>query len=437
MNKKYIFYQFYVTLFINLTSFFYPISAQLGLPFQLQGALFLGSSLLVLVAASFESIKLFKNAWVVGLFLLIVCIPICTILYSPIVQLREVALPLLFFLLIFASIVSVQVRGWPEFWKILEFALIANIIGLIVSFFLPSQFLELFGGGKGEYTLGAGRAPGLFVNGNQSAKAITMLTIGWLAIPRCYLKFWRVSPLILATFIAIAMTGSRSGLLVYAFIAGTALIYHHFAKSGRKFSAWKLYLVFVPILLPLVLGLFIIILNLLLPYLVDEYATNKYSLTGRLQTYAQGPKAIYEDLSSAAENRWAVSVPYWDAAKDKPILGHGVRSIQYMRYMSGLELISHNTFVTFAYEYGIPYMIVFPIFILSFLRLPYRKKAEAYFSQPLMVYFISTVFLFYMTDGGGHELRPTWIVLGGIIGLMIRPPLVIGNLSVQKRRRSR
>ena len=62
------------------------------------------------------------------------------------------------------------------------------------------------------------------------------------------------------------------------------------------------------------------------------------------------------------------------------------------------------------------------MFLLFLLRLPFRQQAEAYFAQSLMLYFVVVVILFYMTIGTGHELRPIWIVLGGLVGLMVRPP---------------
>lgn len=436
MSTKYIFYLFYLTLLFNLTAFYNMLSERLGIPLQLQGAFFILTGMLVLAAASVRTQQLFKNVWVVGLFLMVVCFPSFTFFYSPLAQLREVALPLMFFVLVLATLVSVQVRGWPEVWRVLEIAILLNIVGIFISFVFPQQFLTVFSVGKGDYTLGAGRAAGFFLNGNQSAKALTMMTIGWLAVPRVYRRFWRISPILLASFIAILMTGSRSGLLVYAFIAGSASIYQYFAKSGRKFSPWKLYFIYLPLLLPVMLGLFIVALNLAKPYLSDEYARSDMSLTGRLDTYAQGPAAIYDNIIEAAEGRWYVSKPYWDAAFDRPLIGHGVRAQQYMRYMSGLELISHNTYVTFAYEYGFPYMVIFPLFIISFLWLPHRKDAEAHFAQPLMVYFVSAVLLFYLTDGAGHELRPTWIVLGVLLSLMLRPPAVLGKMPNQNTKRA-
>lgn len=436
MDKKYIYYLFYLTLLINLTAFYFPLSERLGVPLQLQGAFFIFSSALVLFVGSMKALEFVKKVWMVGLFLLVFCCPFISFFYSPVIQLREVALPILFFLLIFATLVSVQVRGWPEVWRVLEIAIIFNIAGIFLSFFFPQQFISTFSAGKGDYVLGAGRAAGFFLNGNQSSKALVVMTIAWLAIPRAHLRFWRVSPVLFVSFIAILMTGSRSGLLVYSCIAGSASIYQYFAKSGRKFNPWKIYFIYMPLLLPLIFGFFIVTLMALKPFLSDDYARNSESLTGRLETYSQGPHAIYKDVKEAANSRWMVSKPYWDAAFDKPFFGHGVRAQHYMRYVSGLELISHNTYVTFAYEYGFIYMVIFPLFMLSFLRLPYRQDAESYFAQPLMVYFLSAILLLYMTDGAGHELRPTWIVLGALLGLMFRPPAILDKTPRQNARRA-
>lgn len=421
MNNKYVFFLFYYTLFANLTSLYFPLSTHIGLPLQVQGVCYIMSCLLVLFVAGDVAGRIFKNPWMIGLCLLVLVIPIFSVFYTPNAELRDVALVVLFFLLVFATAVSVQVRGWNEMWHLLEIALIVNVLGLILSFFYPYLFILIFSGGAHEYVLGQGRAPGLFVNGNQSAKVITILTVAWLATPRSSSKRLRLPLIITASFVAIAMTGSRSSMLVYSFLAGVALIHYFFARPGRKFNAPRILLIIAP-LLPVLLAGFILALKLITPQLADEYSRGKDNLTSRLQTYAAGPVAIYEDLIEAAEGRFNVSAPYWYKAKEKPFIGHGVRSMFVMRHFSGLELISHNTFVTFAYEYGFPYMVVFLMFLLLLLRLPFRQQAEAYFAQSLMLYFVPVVILFYMTIGIGHELRPIWVVLGGLLGLMIRPP---------------
>ena len=428
MNSKYVFFLFYCTLFANLTSLYFPLSTHVGLPLQVQGVCYIMSCLLVLFVARDVAGRLFKNSWMIGLCLLVVVIPFFSVFYTPYAQLRDVALVVLFFLLVFATAVSVQVRGWNEIWRVIEITLAVNIFGLIFSFFQPYLFIQLFSGGAHEYVLGQGRAPGLFVNGNQSAKVITILTVAWLATPRSSSKRLRLPLVITASFVAIMMTGSRSSMLVYSFLTGVALIHYVFARPGRKFNARKILLIIAP-LLPVVMAGFILALKLITPQLADEYSRGQDTLTSRLQTYAAGPVAIYEDLYEAAEGRFNVSAPYWYKAKEKPLIGHGVRSMFVMRHFSGLELISHNTFVTFAYEYGFPYMVVFLIFLLLLLRLPFRQQAEAYFAQSLMLYFVTVVILFYMTIGTGHELRPIWIVLGGLVGLMISPPPRIESKS--------
>lgn len=422
MNNKYVFFLFYCTLFANLTSLYFPLSTHVGLPLQVQGVCYIMSCLLVLFVARDVAGRIFKNPWMIGLCLLVVVIPFFSVFYTPYAQLRDVALVVLFFLLVFATAVSVQVRGWNEIWRLIEITLVVNILGLIFSFFQPYLFIQLFSGGAHEYVLGQGRAPGLFVNGNQSAKVLTILTVAWLAMPRNCGKRLRLFAMISFSFVAIAMTGSRSSLLVYSFLAAIALIHYFFARTGRKFNVVKVFLLVGPLMLPVMLAGFILALKLITPYLADEHARGQSSLTARLQTYAEGPAAIYEDFVEAAEGRFNVSAPYWYGAKEKPFLGHGVRSMFVMRHFSGLELISHNTFVTFAYEYGFPYMVVFLMFLLFLLRLPFRQQAEAYFAQSLMLYFVVVVILFYMTIGTGHELRPIWIVLGGLVGLMVRPP---------------
>lgn len=423
MNSKYIFFLFYCTLFANLTSLYFPLSTHLRLPLQLQGVCYIISCLLVLFFERNRALRLIQNFWMIGLFVLIVLIPFCSIFYTPHAQLREVALVVLFYALIFATAITVQTRGWYEMWRLLEITLIINIIALAVSFIFPFQFIALFSGGAHEYVLGQGRAPGLFVNGNQSAKVITILTVAWLAFPRSKIGIFRFYGIIFSAFCSIAMTGSRSSILVFSFLAAVSSIHFIFTRRGMKVNFFKIYFVAIPILLPLFLIVFILVLKVITPFLSDEFTRyNQDNLTSRLNKYTQGPAVIYEDLIEAASGRFNVSAPYWEAALKSPYIGHGVRSMFAMRYYSGLELISHNTFVTFAYEYGIPYMVIFFLFLIFLLKLPCRKNAENYFAQPLLKYFVFIVMLFYMTIGTGHELRPIWIVLGCILGLMLSPP---------------
>lgn len=421
MTNSIIFKVFYVVVFFNLTSFYFPVATYTPISLKLQGGLFIFSCLSILFVCRMEVLRRLANWRIVVLSGLLIFFPLVSLLYTPYTSVRDIVLVVLYFLLVCSIVVVVQVKGWRPFWRVLEFALITNIVALIISYFFPNIFLNAFSGGTHLYILGQGRAPGLFVNGNQSAKVVILLVISWLAIPHGVRRNVRYVLVFASAFIAIAFTGSRSSLLVYAVVVSMAMAQVLFQSRGVRANTFKIYFIVMPMVLPILIGALLLVMKLLAPLLVDEYARGD-SLGSRLEVFASGPVAIYENLIEAAQGRFNVSAHYAQKAMESPLMGHGIRSMFVERYTSGLELISHNTFITIMYEYGVLYAIVFIVWLLSLLFMPYRKTAERIFAQPLSFYFVSAVFLFFMTIGTGHELRPVWIICGALAGLMLQDP---------------
>lgn len=421
MISNYIFKAFYVVIFFNLTSLYYPIDTYTPMSLRFQGGLYILSCLSVLFVSRAIVINKLGNWRIIVLAGLLIIFPIISLFYTPYTSLRDIVLVVLYFLMVCSIVVVVQVRGWKPFWRMLEIALITNIVALIFSYFFPYLFLSSFSGGTHLYNLGQGRAPGLFVNGNQSAKVVILLMIAWLAMPFGVRRNVRYLLILSASFFAIALTGSRSSLLVFGVIVSLVIIQAVFRSRGGKGNILAIYFLVVPLILPLLAGLLILLIKLLAPLLVDEYARGD-SLSSRIEVFAAGPAAIYENFKEAAQGRSDVSAPYAEKAFEAPILGHGIRSMFVERYMSDLGLISHNTFVTLMYEFGIPYAIFFTFWFISLFFMPYRKTLERIIAQPISFYFVSVVFLFFMTIGTGHELRPIWIVGGALASLMLHDP---------------
>lgn len=422
MGNKFIFWNFCSVVLINLTSFYFPIDRYTPLNLQLLGVYFTFSCVCFLVVNRYLFTKLLVSIRSAVLLFLIVGMPFISIWYTPYASLRDIALIVFYFLLVMAVAVAVRARGWYPIWRIFEWALILNIAGVIISFFFPYQFLTAFSGDLHLYILGQGRAPGLFVNGNQSSKVIILLMIVWCAMPKGINSWQRYYLVVPFSFVAIVMTGSRSALLVFIVLISAVLIHHLFQKRGNaNFKVWKIYFIFLPIFLPILLAVFLLGIRIISPFIADDYAKGD-SLTARIQVFASGPKSIFEEVRKAADGRYLVTQPYIEGIADSPIIGHGMRSMFAERYTSGLELISHNTFVTLAYEFGLLYLILFISYFLSLFALPFRKLAESHFGQSLIPYFVSAVFLFFLTIGTGHELRPMWCVLGALLGLMALSP---------------
>lgn len=433
MINNLIFKVFYVVVFFNLTSFYFPISTYTPISLKLQGALYILSCLSLLFVCRMEVRRWLANWRIITLAGLLIFFPLISLMYTPYTSLRDIVLVVFYFLLVCSIIVVVRVRGWKPFWRVLEFALFANIIALVISYFLPYLFLTAFSGGAHLYILGQGRAPGLFVNGNQSAKVVILLLISWLAIPHGVRRNIRYFVVFASAFLAIALTGSRSSLLVYAVIVSMAVAQVFLQSRGRRVNVFKIYFLGIPLALPVLIGVLLLAVKFLAPLLVDQYARGD-SLGSRLEVFASGPVAIYENAKEAAQGRFDVSAPYAEKAMEAPLMGHGIRSMFVERYRSDLRLISHNTFVTLMYEYGIPYAVFFAIWLFSFLLMPYRKIAGRIFAQPLAFYFVSAVLLFFMTIGTGHELRPFWIVGGALASLMLHDPSFIVGPPRQVRR---
>lgn len=427
-------------LVVDMTGLFTAIAAQLNLPYRFVSVSLLLSHALYLFLSRRTLIGLLGKKkyywfWVIMVFMW----PAVTYLYAYKLglNLRQVGLQLFYILMLLSASTYVLQFGWNAMRKLAGISLLIGIAGLFASLAIPG-FVTSVANIKLEagrsYIEGGGRAFGLFLNPNQTARNLLLVFILWMIHP--YKRWQFYTPLIWSVLLfgSLIATGSR-GTIGLAVIVLTIFLQQAFARPPQvRHSANPVQIIALSMLALVVPLLLAGVLREVGSRLIED-VDRRSSLSSRLYYMSQLDDSTLANLEDAIRNRIDVTAPYYDESLSRPIIGHGIAGMSTWRYLANLPLQSHNSFVSLAFNYGYPYLFAMGLLFFFLFFQPFRKIAEDHFGVSFVLLFVLCLGGIAMVQGTIFNNRPVYVVVGAILALVSHPPVAWSQNSLPLSKR--
>lgn len=263
-------------------------------------------------------------------------------------------------LLLYLAII-LQFYGNNGYWrKVLPILAVIIAASIILDFFVPNLMYDANAEGRV-----AGRAGSFYTNANDAAAAMLLSLL--LAIP--VLSFNRRSFLLMMAVMAVMLTFSRSGLLIWIIIALAGSVLQIFPRAT--------------IVLP---GLLVVILLSVAPFLEDTiipalgYEEGKKNLLNRIDSL------IYTDFSDAsASDRKQGLIDSIQAFMNDPFTGGGVGGSEAQIGGAG----PHNQTAFMAAEYGVTGVIIWFWLIFIIFQGGYFRKGSVQYLCGFIIILLS------------------------------------------------
>lgn len=337
----------------------------------------------------------FNHKRILPWVLLLLVWPLFSFFYSVGGDLRA-ALVLLNSFLIFAG-VNILIRSGQiaVFQRALSVSLVLTYIGALLNLMWPVLFIEVARLADA-YVLTMGRPGGFYLQPNDLAINIVLLFAGKLALDRGDHPI-RNAVTVGMVVLTVLLSGSRAGLLAVGMVLMFDLIgrlikgaaWGRIERSTLKYLAFLVFMsVGVLFLANWVLVLLKSTADLVPGGLVDRLDA---FLSFRLSYDGNGIQ------TQSISDRWEAQLNYLRLIAELPITGHGIGSEQLYLAIGKIPLSSHSSFLSMAFEYGLPYAVFFTFALVSLTFVPRRSssgvwmKRSGYFSFSVF----TLILLFY------------------------------------------
>jgi O-antigen ligase len=408
---------FLFVLLLNLTGLFPFVAALIGFESLTISIIMFAINCIYIVVRYKAAKQIFCKQHVIYWFVFLVLWPLLATLYSPKINVREVALQIYYFTLLLGVIIYISRRGFLSFHYVLTIAFVVTIFGLILSMITDSVFqpVALMTDHDLEYQ---GRAYGFFIQPNVAAMNFLLLFIAWFA----GINTPKLSKVFLSTyllFMLIGITGSRGGYIVT--LAVLVLIFiHNSVKLRKPFSLLMNLKNIVIFLLLIFFSQFSISLLPNLQVMLSSGSKDNYNLAARTKAISE-MKFIEKDVKgkSTVADRGRIFLYYYDLVCKHPVLGYGFGSNTYYLKEGSLQRSSHNQYLKIAYETGI-FRMLFYLAILLFIYLDSkRKRIQQLFHTNSYIQFLVVVMLAGLVSNTVLDSRVFYCVLGVFIAIII------------------
>ncbi len=408
---------FFVVLVLNATSLFAFLAPQVGVTIGTISLALLAFNIYYLIVKTRHSVPLFLRGGMGWWLFVLVLWPLCTVVYAPSVNIREIGLLLYYFSLFFGAVVYTVANGMPAMHRMLSVSLAIAIVGMALSMVMPGYFesVALLATGRTEFL---GRPFGFFMQPNILAQGLVLLFIGWFSLWQRKNGLSEVVA-ILAFLLVMLLTGSRLGILIAVITVTIGLTY-----SWRKRLRSGRYLLKICFLTVCLVG-GVTGTRHYLSIAGNSVTRGQFDLFDRMETMlsfnlAEG--SIIEDDTSV-QMRFLAQAVYLSLVMEKPLLGHGFGSDTYY-YENGFILVSaHSQALTCAMEYGVLYPFLFGLLMLQLYRKRSRRGVESVFQTNSISQFVAVV-LFSFALGSYLDLRTFYVILGMFFAAVYCPHLL-------------
>lgn len=388
------------------TGLFRFIAVPFGVP------IYLVSGVLLVFILSYVMMRVrafrFKQKQILPWVILLFVWPLCSILYSIGGDLRAALVSLNTFL-IFAGISILIRRGQISIvQRVLSASLVLTYIGAILNLIRPNLFTEVARLADA-YVLTMGRPGGFYLQPNDLAINIVLLFAGKLALDRGDRP---VPNAITAGVVSLVvlLTGSRAGLVTLCVV----LMFDVFGRlvgGASQVRMTKSVLTYVASLTLMGVGVFFTA-KLALGFLKSVSRFTPGGLVDRLDAFLS-LKLSYDGAgiqTQSVRDRWDAQSTYLELITEMPILGHGIGSEQLYLNTGRIPLSSHSSFLSMAFEYGIPYAALFTIALVSWI-FPFRRSFNSIWLRRSKIWSFAILSLLLLFYSGNLTGRVPFVVL--------------------------
>lgn len=350
-------------LFLNLTNLYALLSGITGVPFRLVGMAFIAILGIGLVINRQNTMLVLSSKPFIVYVVLFAAVPVISMFNAPVPIFRLAGYVVLSLLIFLFSVTWIMQNGWDRFCKIIFYSWLVGVFFVILSYFLPASFSSIammqevarakdsIWSETSVAQADQGRAFGLYMQSNRACLALSMHLL--ILLPTFLHSRHLLRMVVLGvTFFAILLSGSRGGalymLVITALLFGCEMFYG-IRKDGRVLSG-------ISILPSYMILTAVTISALVLAMFFGQKASAEQSPVQRIiESYFSGEVDFMKD--SSVQARLYTQEIYVSKILKSPLLGHGLGSSFYERYVVGtLPLTSHNAYLETAYRYGLPVM---------------------------------------------------------------------------------
>lgn len=363
MKRSHLDIAFAVVTVIIATGVFRFIAVPFGVP------IYIVSGILLLFNLSYVLMRIhafrFNNKLILPWVILLLVWPLLSFLYSVGGNLRA-ALVILNAFLIFAGVSILIRRGQIAIvQRALSASLLLTYIGAILNLMRPDLFTEVARLADA-YVLTMGRPGGFYLQPNDLAINTVLLLAGKLALDHGDHPIQKAITIGLVVLIVL-LSGSRAGLVT----VGVVLMFSvmgRLTKGAARGRITKSSLMYLASLVLMSVGVFFVAKSVLV-FLQSTADLMPGGLVDRLDAFLNF-KFSYDGVgtqSQTVSDRWEAQLNYLRLVADTPITGHGIGSEQFYLATGRIPLSSHSSFLSMAFEYGIPYAVFFTLALVSFI----------------------------------------------------------------------
>jgi hypothetical protein len=409
---------FSILLVVNVTGLFGFIAPQVGLSIGHVTFVMLVLNLLYLFARLEYSSILLLHGKVGGWMFVLMAWPLLTMLYTVSIQLREAGLLIYYFTLFLGALVYTAANGLRAMERVMLLSCAVTLFGLVASMVVPEYFWSVASLAGAHRLQNEGRAFGFFLQPNSLAVSMGILFVGWFGI-------WsRKTPArevvaIGVLFVAMLLTGSRTGILMAVITTGLILL-----PSRMKGLGNSKYMVRAVLL---AIGGFAGLIA------VGQYLSQaggednrRADLLNRIQTMASFQ--VSDDGSvqhdGSVKERLQAQMLYVNQIRLKPLFGHGLGSETYYKANLTLVKTAHSQVIISTMQIGLIYSVVFVVMFLQFHQKVNRKEVERLLETSVVTQFVCIVLLLFMINGDLLSNRAFYALFGVVYGAVCLPQYI-------------
>lgn len=353
------------------TGVFRFIAVPFGLP------IYVVSGILLLLNLSYVVLRIrafrFKKKQILPWVILLLVWPQISVLYSVGSDLRAALLSLNTFLT-FAGVSILIQRGQIAILKrALSASLVLTYIGTILNLLRPDMFAEVARLADA-YVLTMGRPGGFHLQPNDLAINVVLLFAGKLALDRGDRPIENAISAGIVVLIVL-LTGSRTGLVTVGIVLMIDVI-GRLTKGAAQVRVAKSSLKFLTSLALMSVAVFFIAKSVLV-FLESKLDMVPGGLVDRLDAFLSF-QLSYDSVgiqTQSISHRFDAQLNYIRLIAEMPITGRGIGSEQVYLATGKIPLSSHSSFLSMAFEYGIPYAVLFTLALVSFIFL-FRQSSN-------------------------------------------------------------
>jgi hypothetical protein len=350
--------------------------------------------------------------------------PIATVIYHNIKISTAVVYPLYATACMLVCTILFLKRGAQFLKQTFSVSLFIVYFGVLLSLFAPQLFIPVISlqhdysiSIAQQFSFWGSRAFGFSMQPNAAALNIVLLMIGSILM-EAYEKSARALIHVFIGLFFVMLTGSRGGMLLYAmflvlylfyFLKDTSTLQRLASRSTFKFRVKYVPLLCVIAIVPV--GMYSLYAQI--------NADSGRSIYDRWMKVFASDDEFSQTSDASLKARLEVRSAAVQVIMKAPILGQGLGAMEASVERGELPISTHNTLLKYAIAYGIPYVCLFIMGLLAFLRQPHRKIVNQYLQSNFFAQLVICILLASQIQSTLDRSLAMHSVIGLAIGLII------------------